>query len=120
MPTQKRPGSNPNQDSNPELKFYLAAIANMERTGSKRKLRLVWNQPQAEMSAVNVENPNDLETNACMHKNEDQTETLLYKRIRVQPQDSNTPIMTIQPEKTNTNIKMKDNVTTDSELDQCK
>ena len=42
MPNQMRPGINPNQDSNPVLKFYMMATAGMDRTG-KREIKLAWN-----------------------------------------------------------------------------
>ena len=35
MPGQDRPGSNPNQNSNPEFKVYLAAVVGAARAGTK-------------------------------------------------------------------------------------
>ena len=43
MTGQTRPGTNPNAESNPEFKMYLAAVAGAARAGTKRKPRLAWN-----------------------------------------------------------------------------
>ena len=63
MPPQGRPGTNPNEDTNPEYKMHLAAVSAAEKGGSKRKLKLLWNEPQP------------------------QTETVKMKEIRAQPED---------------------------------
>ena len=40
MPHQGRPGSNPNKDSNPQFRVYLAAVNAAERAGGKRKVTI--------------------------------------------------------------------------------
>ena len=63
MPHQGRPGSNPNEDSNPQFRVYLAAVNAAERAGGKRKVTIGWNTLTADTSGKDENNSEpELET----------------------------------------------------------
>ena len=109
MPGQTKPGTNPNAESNPEYKIYLAAVAGAIKAGTKRKPRLAWNEDNGPdhvhvdvESLVKADDPPHIETTEPATKK-------ARKTSETEPQPNQPPYSTCD------NLKDKEKVVKEKE-----
>ena len=79
MPNQSRPGTNPNEEENPQYKLYLAAVNAAEKAGTKRKLTLKWNQVSGVLPQDHTEDIQIADTRCKRTKQDTATDTTLTR-----------------------------------------